>query len=40
MLLVFMPQVVEEPKMGLVPQAQAQPVAGFFGDQRIFVRAP
>ena len=34
------PQIVEEPKMGLVPQAQAQPVAGLFGDQRIFVNAP
>ena len=26
------PQIVEEPEMGLVPQAQAQPVAGLFGD--------
>ena len=34
------PQIVEEPEMGLVPQAQAQPVAGLFGDQRIFVNAP
>ena len=34
------PQAVEEPEMGLVPQAQAQPVAGLFGDQRIFVNAP
>ena len=31
---------MEEPKTGLVPQAQAQPVAGLFGDQRIFVNAP
>ena len=34
------PQIVEEPETGLVPQAQAQPVAGLFGDQRIFVNAP
>ena len=34
------PQIVEEPKTGLVPQAQAQPVVGLFGDQRIFVNAP
>ena len=34
------PQLVEEPETGLVPQAQAQPVAGLFGDQRIFVNAP
>ena len=34
------PQIVEEPEMGLVPQAQAQPVTGFFGDQHIFVNAP
>ena len=34
------PQKVEEPETGLVPQAQAQPVAGLFGDQRIFVNAP
>ena len=34
------PQIVEEPEMGLIPQAQAQPVAGLFGDQRIFVNAP
>ena len=34
------PQIVEELEMGLVPQAQAQPVAGLFGDQRIFVNAP
>ena len=34
------PQIVEEPESGLVPQAQAQPVAGLFGDQRIFVNAP
>ena len=26
------PQIVEEPEMGLVPQAQAQPVAGLFND--------
>ena len=34
------PQIVEEPKTGLVRQAQAQPVAGLFCDQRIFVIAP
>ena len=34
------PQVVEEPETGLVSQAQAQPIAGLFGDQRIFVNAP
>ena len=34
------PQIVEEPETGLIPQAQAQPVAGLFGDQRIFVNAP
>ena len=34
------PQIVEEPEMGLVLQAQAQPVAGLFGDQHIFVNAP
>ena len=33
-------QIVEEPETGLVPQAQAQPVARLFGDQRIFVNAP
>ena len=32
-LPVVTPQVVDEPEMGLVPQAQAQPVAGLFGDQ-------
>ena len=34
------PQIVEEPETGLVPQAQAQSVAGLFGDQRIFMNAP
>ena len=34
------PQIVEEPETGLVRQAQTQPVAGLFGDQRIFVNAP
>ena len=33
-------QLVEEPETGLVPQTQAQPVAGLFGDQRIFLNAP
>ena len=31
-LLMVTPQIVEEPEMGLVPQAQAQPVVGLFGD--------
>ena len=39
-LPMITPQVVEEPETGLVPQAQAQPVAMLFGDQRIFVSAP
>ena len=39
-LPVVAPQVVEEPEIGLVPQAQARPVVGLFGDQRIFVSAP
>ena len=39
-LLVVISQVVEEPKTGLIPQAQVQPVAGLFGDQRIFISAP
>ena len=39
-LPVGTPQVVDELEMGLVPQAQAQLVAGLFGDQRIFVSAP
>ena len=34
------PQIVEEPETGLVPQTQAQPVAGLFGDQLIFMNAP
>ena len=34
------PQVVEGPKTGLVPQAQTQPVAIFFGDLRIFINVP
>ena len=34
------PQIVEEPETGLVPQAQAQSVAGLFGDQGIFVNGP
>ena len=40
LLPMVTPQIVEEPETGLVPQAQAQPVAGLFGDQRIFVNAP
>ena len=39
-LLMVTPQIVEEPKTGFVPQVQAQPVAGLFGDQRIFMSAP
>ena len=39
-LPVVTPQVVEEPEMGRIPQAQAQPVAGLFSDQRMFVSAP
>ena len=31
-LPVVTPQVVEEPEMGLVPQAQAQSVVGLFSD--------
>ena len=31
-LLMVTPQIVEEPEMGLVPQDQAQPVAGLFGN--------
>ena len=34
------PVIVEELETGLVPQAQAHPVAGLFGDQQIFVNAP
>ena len=39
-LQVVTPQVLEEPKMGLIPQAQVQLVASLFGDQRIFLNAP
>ena len=39
-LLVVTPQVVDEPEIGLVPQAQAQLVARLFGDQQIFVSTP
>ena len=39
-LPVVTPQVVEEPEIGLIPQAQAQPVVGLFRDRRIFVNAP
>ena len=31
---------MEEPETGLVPQAQAQPVVGLFGDQHIFMNVP
>ena len=37
---VVTPSVVEEPETGLIPQAQTQPVARLFGDQRVFVSAP
>ena len=33
------PQAIDEPEMGLVPQAHAQPVAPLFGHRRIFVSA-
>ena len=39
-LQVVTPQTIDEPKVGLVPQAHAQPVAPLFGDRRIFVSAP
>ena len=39
MLPVVTPQVVEEPKIGLIPQAQAQPITALFRDRRIFVSA-
>ena len=39
-LQVVTPQVIEEPVMGLAPQAQEQPVASLFDDRRIFVNAP
>ena len=31
-LLMVTTQIMEEPEMGLVPQAQAQPVVGLFAD--------
>ena len=39
MLRVVTPQVVEELEMGLVSQAQAQPITALFRDRRIFVSA-
>ena len=39
-LQVVAPQAIDEPQVGLVPQAHAQPVAPLFGDRRIFVSAP
>ena len=33
-LPMVIPQVVEEPHKGLVPQAQAQPLARLFSDNR------
>ena len=39
-LQVVMPQAIDEPEVGLVPQLHAQPVASLFGDRRIFVNAP
>ena len=38
--LVVIPQIVEEPKMALVPQPQTQPVARNFSDQTSFISAP
>ena len=37
---VVNPYVVEEPETGLIPQAQAQLVAGLFSDQQVFMNAP
>ena len=34
------PQAIDEPEVGLVPQAHAQLVVPLFGDRRIFVSAP
>ena len=39
-LQVVTPQAIDEPKVGLIPQMQIQPVAPLFGDRRIFVSAP
>ena len=39
-LPMVIPQIVEQPKTGLVSQAQAQPVAGLFSDEHIFMNAP
>ena len=38
-LQVVTPQAIEEPKVGLIPQMHAQPVASLFGDRMIFVNA-
>ena len=37
---VVIPQAIEEPQVGLVPQMHAQHVASLFDDRRIFVNAP
>ena len=39
-LVMVTPQIVEEPEIGLVPHAQAQPVAGLFNGEHIFISAP
>ena len=39
-LQVVTPQAIDEPEVGLVPQAHAQPVVPLFGDRRIFMSAP
>ena len=39
-LQMVIPQAIDEPKVGLVPQMHTQPVALLFGDRRIFVSAP
>ena len=38
-LQVVTPQAIDEPEVGLVPQAHAQPVVPLFRDRRIFVSA-
>ena len=39
-LQMVTPQAIEEPKMGLVPQMQAQLIAPLFGARRVFVSTP
>ena len=38
-LQILTPQAIKEPKVGLVPQMQTQPIASLFGDRRIFVNS-